>query len=253
MVKDKLPKVSAASLVVTWTPAESNTAEGPDLADHNQLTDTDEQRELLANATAKKGDKAWKQRKVFSDITLKTMLAFPAAQRARWRAMAAFYEDYVFRDQVLPLPLTLKAPSATAQTTCSWIMQHGSPFSWAAAWEKLSWRYPRPHGPAADSRPKPGAQHQQVTAAADAAAASRAARVRDGSALINGVTGINAARATRRRAMTLRVSILKGIDVTGLCTIICISSEVARLRRSRRLMAAASQTATDAVTAEAAA
>eukprot|EP00965_Chrysotila_dentata_P078201 2578222-Pleurochrysis_carterae.AAC.1 len=201
MLPDKFPQVAVKPLVETWKPAESNSAEGPDLVgqDHLAAGDSTEQRTISAAAATKKSDKAWKQQKVFHDITsAKSMCAFSSNQRDQWRALAAFHADTTCSDQVPDLPMTLRAPPAAAETESSWTMQHGSPFSWSGAWDKLAWRYPRPHAP--PSSIIATSTEQQADAAAEPAASS-VQRVRDDSALINGVTGINAPRAARRRAM----------------------------------------------------
>eukprot|EP00965_Chrysotila_dentata_P111378 3682098-Pleurochrysis_carterae.AAC.1 len=131
------------------------------------------------------------------------MLNFTPAQRDQWRAIAAFHEEFSCSDQVPHLPLTIRAPPSEAETTSSWTIMHGSPFSWSEAWSKLSFRYPRPHAP---SQPSPAAAtsstEQQVgDGAAEQQTAASQRRVRDDSAIINGVTGINAPRSARRQAL----------------------------------------------------
>ena len=108
-----LPDVASCALPIEpWLPAEKDEAEG-----------------------VKKG---WQRKKVMSDIRDHTAAAFPAAQREQWAALDSFHDRFPTADSLTKLPILLTVPGADS----TWVMQHGTPIDWRAAWADLA-RFPR--------------------------------------------------------------------------------------------------------------
>eukprot|EP00965_Chrysotila_dentata_P130651 4319732-Pleurochrysis_carterae.AAC.1 len=140
MLNRQFPKVSVAADVESWKPAETDATEG--LGVH---------------------DKAGQR-------TAPT--ASECVQRDQWRALHQFHLQYSTCDSLPPLPISCAAPPTEAKTVLLWNMEHGTSVSWTLSWEKLAWKFSRPHKPQ---------QYSDIPAGSNFECA----------ALYSGVTGIN--------------------------------------------------------------
>lgn len=110
-----LPDVLSVAPIEPWRPAEANDAEGVSRKD------------------------SWQRSKVMHDIREHTASSFPAPQKEQWAALDSFHDRFPTSDSLPALPITLALPSATQP----WVMQHGTPLDWCAAWGDLTLRFPR--------------------------------------------------------------------------------------------------------------
>ena len=87
---------------------------------------------------------SWGKEKVFKDIRLHLAKSdcFTDAQRSQWEVLDALHDEYDTADKMPSLPFT-----KTAADGSTWEFAAGSPFNWAATWQKLAWRCDRPHDP----------------------------------------------------------------------------------------------------------
>eukprot|EP00965_Chrysotila_dentata_P255040 6212079-Pleurochrysis_carterae.AAC.1 len=203
MVHGSFPDISIAPDLETWKPAETSAAEGlgVNAASEQQASSSDAKR-----------NKPWKSQKVFSDILGHSMLSFSSDQRDQWRALHHFHMMYATCDSMPNLPVLCTPPPSEAENpSSSWSMEHGTPISWADAWRKLAWRYPRPHQPQqGGAQFAPAAAQEAATTAADnsetrhesGAAAARPVRARAvDAAIYNGVTGLNNPKRVKKKAV----------------------------------------------------
>ena len=91
----------------------------------------------------KKQKKSWMRKKVMSDIRQHTAAEFPAAQREQWAALDSFHDQFPSSDSLSALPISLTVPGGAR----AWVMQHGTPIDWRAAWADLTERFPRHNAP----------------------------------------------------------------------------------------------------------
>eukprot|EP00965_Chrysotila_dentata_P126725 4191005-Pleurochrysis_carterae.AAC.1 len=91
---------------------------------------------------------ARQQRKVFSDILGHSMARQPADNRDQWRSLHTFHTTFTTADTFPAMPISLAPPAGEAETIKTWTTATGMPVSWEAAWQKLAFRFPRPHQPA---------------------------------------------------------------------------------------------------------
>ena len=151
----------------------------------------------------KGGAKPWQPTKTFSDICDHRAVGFAAEYRDQWQALRDFHASHKSADTCPNVPFNVNGALQ------SWPVTHGSPFDWAACWKDLCWRRPRAHQP----RPIAGAAAPLATITTspplDLALqpAPAPARMTDQQlALLNGMTGKDAPKKTRKQGVTAQTN-----------------------------------------------
>jgi hypothetical protein len=142
--------------------------------------------------------KTWQSERVTKDVRAR-MANFTESQQQQWHALFQFHELYDTADAVPTLPINLTSPSGDMFT-----MESGSPVDWTESWRELAWRFDRPHQPRSNEAPNSadtanGAESHNGTA-------SQSHKPVD---LINGVTGGNLTKLTRKHALAKRSVVLE--------------------------------------------